>query len=318
MIKQAYAIKRKNIISIDKTSTAGVATYLAEKCILEGGIVYGTVLASNQEVKFLRIDTITYIEKLKGSKYCQSNLNNTFQDVLVDLEMGKKVLFCGTPCQVKGLKKFLQLKKADTDNIFFIDLICHGVASPRFFSRWIKYCEQTNSSLIDELTFRDKRYGWKSQIWTTKYKNGVEEVETDKQQVFKNLYYGGYILRPSCHSCKFTNKDRTGDITLGDFWNILDVDASFMSEAGVGLMFINSEKGESLLQLCKSHYEIEAVDSDLCRQPQLEHPPVPNSGRSIFWKDFQMLPFSKIVRKYSGLSLKNRLMRKIKSILQRR
>lgn len=313
MIKKAFAVKRKELIKVDKSSTVGIATYLAWIYLLEGYIVYGTIL-DDKQVKFVRVTEREDIELLKGSKYCQSNLSDIFKYIFEDLQSDKKVFFCGTPCQVSGLKKYLEIKKGNLSNIIFLDLVCHGVASPQVFEKWMEYCERIKKTKIEEVLFRDKRYGWISQRWTIKYKNGQEETDSFQEQVFKHLYYGGYVLRPSCHSCKFASKNRPGDLTLGDFWNIQEIAPSFYSENGVGLVFTNTDQGLKSLDRCLKDYQIKEVDISKCNQPQLEYATQSNANRTKFWDDFEKKSFDKIANKYSGLSL----FQKIKYVLNGR
>lgn len=317
MIIRAYAVKRKKLIKDDKTSTVGIATYLANIYLKKGYVVYGSAL-NGYEVSFVRITDTQDLNRLKGSKYCQSALGETFKCILQDIKSDNKVFFCGTPCQVCALKIFLEAKNANLNKIILVDLVCHGVASPKIFSSWLEYCHTKNHSEIDEVLFRDKRYGWASQKWTIKYKNGKEETDTFQEQIFKNLYYGGYVLRPSCHSCRFTNKNRYGDITLGDFWNIKEINPYFYSENGVGLVFLNTDKGMKCFENCLEDYQVEEVDVAKCNQPQLEYATEPNIDRDKFWSDFQKDSFPKIANKYSGLSYWQRIKFAVKSVLCRR
>ena len=79
--------------------------------------------------------------KLRNSKYIQSNLVGIFQDVKCNLERGRTVCFSGTPCQIEGLQCYLQ---KEYDNLLLVDVVCHGVASPLI---WDKYLETINLDL---------------------------------------------------------------------------------------------------------------------------------------------------------------------------
>lgn len=59
-----------------------------------------------------------------GSKYLQANINNTYQECQDFLETGKLVLYSGLPCQLHGLKKFLN---KDYENLYLVDIACHGL-----------------------------------------------------------------------------------------------------------------------------------------------------------------------------------------------
>ena len=65
-------------------------------------------------------------DRMRGSLYVQSDPNFVYRDVKALLEKGRFVLFVGTPCQVYGLKRFLNRKY---DNLILVDFLCHGVPS---------------------------------------------------------------------------------------------------------------------------------------------------------------------------------------------
>lgn len=60
----------------------------------------------------------------------QCNLSECLKEIKSYMDKDIPVCFSGTPCQVTGLKCFL---KRDYDNLFTVDLVCKGVASPAVF-----------------------------------------------------------------------------------------------------------------------------------------------------------------------------------------
>ena len=64
------------------------------------------------------------------SKYVQSDLGDTFKQVDKYLKADRIVLFSGTPCQVAGLRAYINREDA---NLILLDLVCHGVPSPKLF-----------------------------------------------------------------------------------------------------------------------------------------------------------------------------------------
>jgi coenzyme F420-reducing hydrogenase beta subunit len=288
-------------------ATVGIATYIARMYIEKAGVVYGTRFGENQNVEFIRITDMSEIDSISGSKYCQSKLGDTFLNIIEDLENQSEVLFIGLPCQVGALRKLLELQKVDDEKLLCIDLVCHGVASPLIYREWVKYCEEKAKSKIKKIIFRDKNQGWKNQSWTMVYENNVVETDELPQQIYKHMYYAGYALRPSCHSCRYTNLNRGGDLSLGDFWNITEVNPSFEEYLGVGMMFVNTSKGEKTFRDIQKAFEYREVRVEQCKQPQLEKPTAPNDNREQFWSDYRRLSFEKLANKYNGYSYKQRI-----------
>ena len=132
--RTAYAMINKNEQIRMKSSSGGIFTLVAEYIINNKGSVYGAVIDDNLDVKHIRIDKIQDIVLLRGSKYVQSQIGKTLNQVKKDLDNGEKVLFTGTPCQIQGLRTFL---RKDYVNLILMDIVCHGVPSPLIWQKYI-------------------------------------------------------------------------------------------------------------------------------------------------------------------------------------
>ena len=119
-----------------QSSTSGAAASVLSRHVLEqGGVVYGCAMLRDIDVRHIRIDNVSDIKKLKGSKYVQSDLMDIFASLKTDVETGRQTLFIGTPCQVAAMKR---LFKNQPDNLILVDLICHGVPSLELLRQHIK------------------------------------------------------------------------------------------------------------------------------------------------------------------------------------
>lgn len=292
-----YAAKNISNSIRMKSSSGGVFTALAEYVLLFEGIVYGAAFDDKFCVVHKRIDNLHDLKSLRGSKYVQSDLNDTFRFIKKDLCNDKMVLFSGTPCQCAGLKKYLNL---EYDNLIILDLVCYGVPSPKIFSEYIEYIQRRYNSEVKEYVFRDKSLGWregKSKIKLEPNKN-IHFLET---HVFDELFWSNLILRPACYDCYFTSTKRIGDITLGDFWGIEVVDRDFMDEKGVSLCFINDTKGENFFEFIKNKltYKKVLLKYAVAKQDRLKNSVDEPKNRNIFWNEYSSSGFEYIVRKYT-------------------
>ena len=109
------------------SSSGGIFSEFSVAVLLDKGIVYGAAYDETWSVKHVAIDDMNQLNKLRGAKYSESNLNNTFIEIEKHLKNNRRVLFSGTPCQVAGLKEYLHY---DYANLFCVDFVCHGVPSP--------------------------------------------------------------------------------------------------------------------------------------------------------------------------------------------
>ena len=167
--KIAYGVKNKDEHERAKSSSGGVFVEVAKYILNNDGVVYGVEMNNDFQVKHGRATTIEDARKFQGSKYVQSDKHSIFCMVQKDLKEGKEVLFTGTPCEVAGLKKYL---RKEYDNLYTLDLICHGVPSSELLNAFLKGKEKLYSSQITELKFREKEYGWRNQELYIKFENG--------------------------------------------------------------------------------------------------------------------------------------------------
>ena len=166
-----YAAKHKDEQVRLASSSGGIFTLLAEKIIDEGGVVFGARFDARWEVVHDYTETKEGLAVFRGSKYVQSRLEDCYYKVKSFLQQGRKVMFSGTPCQIAGLKNYL---RKDDDNLLTVDVVCHGVPSPKVWRMYLNEIiarkSKKNSVLshhsngkvkIQSIDFRSKSSGWK-------------------------------------------------------------------------------------------------------------------------------------------------------------
>ena len=239
---QAFACKNTSIDERLASSSGGMFSLLAKNILRQGGCVFGAIYES-YNVRHIKIDNEKELEKLKGSKYVESSMGQCYTEAKKELELGKKVLFSGVPCQIEGLKSFLGKEYLD---LYCISVVCHGVPSKKVFSQHLIALEKKYNDELININFRNKSNGWKNYKIEYLFKNKiiVRDIQEDEYMVG---FLKDYYLRQSCHVCDFRLlKKNTSDIILGDFWGIEVEDGSFDDDNGVSALIINSEKGVSM------------------------------------------------------------------------
>lgn len=289
-----FALHNKEEDTWQKSSSGGVFTAMIEEFININGIVYGAEYNNNLKVVHNGETTIDKALKFRGSKYVQSDIQGIYEEIRSQLLIGIQVLFSGTPCQVEGLKKFL-IKPYD--NLLTIDILCHGVPSPMIFADYIKFIKKYSIGHLMDIFMKDKTFGWGYQDLRLYFHEGSTEFNSPISSLWNKIYYNHSVNRPSCHQCRFTNFNRAGDISIGDFWNIEKSYPDFFSNMGISLLMINTEKGERLWENVKSKFEYIESNIDECQQPVLLHPIPEPSNRHIFWEKYKKYGFEKVIRK---------------------
>ena len=290
----AFAARHKNIHEVE-TSRSGAAFIALSDYILEnGGVIYGVGYTDHFRVIHKRATTKKERNEFKGSKYVQSDLGTIFHQIKQDLKAGLIVMFSGTPCQTAGLNSYIG--KKFRNNLFLIDIVCHGVPSPYIWKDYISLLEQQQQSSIAQVNFRNKlKYGWTAHYETFLFKNNIE---IDKNS-FAFLFNENIMLRKSCEKCPYTNLKRPSDITLADFWGWENIDSKLNSDnKGISLLLINTEKGEKLFNIIKNVLMIKPLPLHQCLQSNLQHPSKANSKRDKFENDYIKHGFKYVYYKY--------------------
>ena len=199
------------------SSSGGIFSALAISTLKKGGTVYGAAMGENLRVRHIRITTPEELSTLRGSKYIQSDTGWIYRTVKKDLKEGLPVLFSGTPCQIAALHQYL---KHAYPLLLCVDIICHGVPSPKLFQEYIRLRESGEENRkVTSVQFRDKRVGWKSFSMVCRFGDGkAAYAETLHRDLFMQGFLGNFCLRPSCYACAAHKERRHADITLGDFW----------------------------------------------------------------------------------------------------
>lgn len=330
---RCYAAKNRDERIRMESSSGGVFTLLAESIIEEGGIVFGARFDDKWEVVHDFTETKAGLAAFRGSKYVQSRIGNTFRQAESFLKEGRKVLFSGTPCQIKGLKLYL---RRDYDNLLAVDFICHGVPSPGV---WRQYLDETfrkpdqregrrkntvlsspkDIPVITGISFRDKKLGWKKFSFVVRGKsagqadkNSVLLSDMHQNNVYMQAFLSDLILRPSCYGCRAKGGRSGSDITIADFWGIQNIMPDFDDDKGVSLVLVN--KKEIFPDLVSKG--IECIESDI-EKPKLynagfsSHIRV-HPGREKFFDRVSETGFIVLVNSVLKKSILTRIMNKVK------
>ena len=223
--EKVYACYNKNKDVRLSSSSGAVFSSLAEYVLNKNGIVYGVAMSEDcYSAEFIAVMERSGLTKLRGSKYLQAKVGDTFKKVKVELQAGKLVLFTGTGCQVNGLKKFLG---KDYNNLICMDVICHGAPSPALWREYAHYQENKSGGKLKGINFRCK-----DEIWTDfgmkEILENIPEDSADKFYISKDkdpymqMFLRDYCLRPSCYECA-AKKEKMSDLTVADFWGIKEV-----------------------------------------------------------------------------------------------
>ena len=311
-----YACTKKDTDTLKDSTTVAVFYELAKSVVENNGVVVGAIYDENMNVKHVIADNVELLEKMRGSKYVQSELNDIYSKVQQILKTGKLVLFSGTPCQVRGLQLFLD---KTYDNLITVDLICHSVPSSKIYRDYIKNTENKYNSKIKDINFRKKINGWLTPYTEIIFENDKIKYlcKSDENEWYKT-FISHITTRPSCNNCLYTSIHRVSDLTLGDFWGIDKIRPNIDAYNGVGKIIINTVKGEEIFNNIKDKYNMYTMKIEESMRPNLMHPPEKNPKKDEFYKYYKKNGYKKSYKKFVEENLYKKIKRKVKNIIKGR
>lgn len=273
---------------VSRSASAGAFVSLAREVIAQGGAVFGAAYeleADGLHVRHRMAEDEEGLAALQNSRYVQSEAGSCFPGVQRQLRAGRPVLFCGTPCQVAGLRAFLGNR--DHPNLYTADLVCHGVPSQRMFRDWVASLEKKYGGRATDVRFRSKRDGWGHSLLLLLLLllDGREEpvyVPSEGSDYY-GMFLGLETLRDSCYECPYASGFRAGDLTLGDFWGVqanapevLEDSEHFDMRRGVSCLLVNDGRGREALERFGGQLALREVTFDAIAKgnDQLRHPSV--------------------------------------------
>ena len=317
---RCYAVYNKNEKVKKNSTSGGFFSALAEYVIKNKGIVYGAKFDENFNVFHYGTENINELSDFRGSKYVQSDIKNIFCEIGDKLEKNRLVLFSGTPCQVYGLKSYLQ---KDYSNLICVEVICHGTPSPIYYQEYLKDKIRHYKSEIKSISFREKTYGYGSSTMSIEFKNGKKYKRGHESDEMIKAFLRGYCSKESCYHCHFKSFGTIGDFKMGDLWNIDRYLGSDFKD-GATLVISCSEKGEKLLKELNDRVVLKKIDKSKSEffngnggTSMILNSAYRPQERDYFLTELNEFGYEKIRKKFLKIKPKEYMKMKLKPILYR-
>ena len=308
---ECYAAIHKNIeVRFDSTS-GGLFSALAENMYRNGGYVGGAIYNEDFSVRHFISNTNEDLAALRSSKYLQSDALGFYKVVKDLLKNDKKVLVCGTPCQMAALRRFL---RKDYDNLIIVDFICLGVNSPKVFRKYLDYLEERFQSKVIYFKAKNKELGWRSLTSKIIFENGQSYYDTKDTSLFTKGYLQTRVYcRPSCYDCRFKGLPRISDLTVADYWGAEEtVGPELDNDMGTSLVMVNNARGKEYFKSISSKILFKEIpfESILSKNPALTKSILsPLVDRTEFYKKLDSSDFISVAEQFnmSSESVKTRI-----------
>lgn len=288
------------------SSSGGAFTGITDQWFAQYGdlaVVYGCVLDEELKAKHIRAANREERNRMRGSKYIGSDVSGIFRRVAEDFAEGKYIVFSGTPCQIAGLRSFLNTKGIETgERILTIEVVCHGVGSVKFFNDYIEHLEKRYKGKAVACNFRTKKRPGKKQDMTVVFDNGkVYYAASTRYDWFYSVYLKNLILRPSCFQCRFAQQDRVADISIADHWGDLLGERHTRS-----LIVVNTEHGADWVMLALKNMSFDEIVWEKVNQPHMMAPCEKPNDYTLFWEVYRnegYLSAQRLIGNYTAVGL---------------
>ena len=273
-IRACYAARGRNEEEIRDSSSGGMAALLSQSMVREGGVVCGAVVR-DRRVIHVCASTLEETAAFKGSKYVQSDISESYEEIRGMLKDGRRVLFIGTPCQVDAMNRFF----GRNAGFYTADIICHGVPPMEYLTKHL--ADITGGHSFDGFRFRGS-----TDDFTLKVFDGSEILyaKHETEDPYFHAFLTSMTYRENCYNCKYTCSRRAGDLTLGDFWGLDHSTLKNTYDGNISVVLVNTEKGQELFEMirpllvCEERETAEAVAGN----PQLRRPSMKHKDRTAF------------------------------------
>lgn len=295
-LPKSYACINQDEDIRQQSSSGGIFSLIANWILKQNGVVFGAAFDKEFNLNHIWIERTEELYRLRTSKYFQSNINASYKEARKFLDNGRLVLFTGTPCQIEGLKSYLNKEYC---NLYTQDIICHGVPSPKVWRKYKEFRKKKDGQVPNAINFRNKDKGWHTFSLKFSYEQNIY-AKTQNRDIFMQAFLNNLCLRDSCYKCSFKKYNRVSDITLADFWGIENINEELNDDKGTSLVIVNSNKGEEIFNSIKSHCILEKVSLDEAIKYNSSFiASVPyNESRDDFFKELDDLDFDTLVKKY--------------------
>lgn len=300
-----------------QSTSGGVAYAIAATVIKKGGHVWGAAFDNDMNPVYMEASTLEELKPIQKSKYVQCAPNDAFKNIREKLKKGELVLFAGTSCHVKGLLSFLRHKY---DNLFTMDLVCHGVPGQGVFRKYKEWIEKRYQDELTGFQFRHKRSGDGQEI-------GYYTMATFKQrgdikmQLGENGYFVGFqrniFLRPCCYNCQGNGIKRYSDFTVADFWGLGKVEPFNdwrQRTRGISMLALNSDKAKSFFEEVKImlNYEQRSIKEAYYSNHPYIHSAIKSPRAASFWAEWQTSDWEELTKKFLSMTAKDKLLYGVK------
>ena len=263
-VQAAYGLIHNNADIVKVSSSGGAFSAMADYVLSKRGVVFGAVYADDGKSVEIHSTETRSLDDLRRSKYVESKVGNSFREVksVLTTTPDQLVLYCGAPCQIAGLKRYLG---KDYENLITCDFSCGGMPSHKMYAEYVSSIEKKLGSPIKDVNFRPKTYGWLHHAIQITGANGKRYRKLAIADTYFSCFIGTNYhhssTRDYCMHCDFAD-NHYADVILADFWKYQTASNIQNDDTGISLIVTNSAKGERIIKEISKNVALTILDKD--------------------------------------------------------
>lgn len=314
---EGYIVRYRDEKIVEESTSGGAFTAFALYLLSKGFLVYGAGYDKDMRVVCKMATKSTELQEMRGSKFVQSALGTTFQEIKNRLKNGQKILFTGTPCQVSGLVSYLRGKP---ENLFCIDFVCRGVPSPALWKNYVDMMEHKYDSKMIGARFKNKTYGYHATTMKIEFANGKTWYGSGRVDPMMKAFVRELASRPSCSACSFKGIKRQSDVTMFDCYEFSSITNLKDDNKGYSSLFIHTEKGKQIFDMLMERFDVypTAIEKLVTKNGvMVKNSAKPNPKRDQFYEYATQYPIDVAMNMVDPITKKDFLIEKTKGIVAR-
>ena len=277
-----------------RSSSGGFFYALAELVISRNGVVFGASFDEHWNVCIDYTDNMEEVKNFQGAKYVQAEIGKSYIQVRTYLKEGRWVLYTGLPCQISGLKHYLN---HDYENLITAECVCHSVPSPKVWRSYLNSVSEGRT--IKDINFRNKDKGWSHYGYqmVINFENG-ESFKASSSNVYIQGLVHNLTVRPSCAQCTAKNGRSRADYSMGDYWGVWDLQPKMDDNNGTSIVVVQTRKAVDLLS--KLNVNVESANLEGARKYNigLDKSTPLHHKHEVFFRNIEKCPTEKLLSKY--------------------
>lgn len=296
--QEGYIVQNREEQVLRESTAGGAFTSIARYVLHQNGVVFGVELDKELLPHHIFVESEAELFRFRNSKYVQSVVGDTYTQVKEFLQQGRLVCYSGTPCQIEGLKSFLE---KEYSGLITVDVVCRAVPSPLIFRKYLEMQREKMGEEILKVRFRDKYFGYQYStlnIVTAANKDNYHRgVESDP---WLRAFFSNICDRPSCHTCIFRKRYHISDFTIWDCFHVGRFSKELDNNKGATRVLVHTRTGKTIFQaiIREFHYISVEPEQIIAGAKEMQESVLPHKKRKEFLDDAQVLNGTELFAKY--------------------